>query len=214
MPEKPTIPRVCMTCGESFLVGSRAIRLGQGKFCSIACRGMLQRAASTRPCAHCGQPVTFRPFDDRRGSAKYCSEECLALARRKRVTLICEHCSVTFERKASTVQRSGRGRFCSKTCFDKARFRGGAYARNAARRAKTRHAEVVGPIDYDEIQRRDRWVCWICRGKIIAANDLNYDHAVPLSAGGEHSTRNVRMAHKSCNLSKNAKLVTHQPFLL
>jgi len=84
---------------------------------------------------------------------------------------------------------------------------------NALRRARKKGAAIFGKVDFDAVLARDGLVCWIC-GKHIDADDLQFDHAVPLSKGGEHSTRNVRVAHQFCNYSKHDRLVTHQMILI
>lgn len=87
------------------------------------------------------------------------------------------------------------------------------YSKNKKRRAFEAAAAVLGPVDYAEIGSRDRAKCWICK-KVIVEADIHFDHAVSLSAGGEHSTRNIRMSHSVCNLRKAAKSITHQMNLL
>jgi len=34
--------------------------------------------------------------------------------------------------------------------------------------------------------------------------DLHFDHVVPLSKGGPHTTENIRPSHSTCNLKKGA----------
>lgn len=75
-------------------------------------------------------------------------------------------------------------------------------------------ARLLGRVDYAEIRRRDRGMCWLCDALIESAADLHFDHAIPLSRGGEHSTRNIRMAHRGCNERKHTRAVTHQMYLL
>ena len=84
---------------------------------------------------------------------------------------------------------------------------------NALRRARKKGATIFGKVDFDAILKRDKGICWIC-GKQINEEDLQFDHAIPLSKGGEHSTRNIRIAHQFCNYSKHDRLVPHQMFLL
>lgn len=57
-----------------------------------------------------------------------------------------------------------------------------------------------------EIYERDGWVCQLCHKKVNKR--LKYpnllsaslDHIVPLSKGGEHSRKNVHLAHLICNM--------------
>lgn len=81
------------------------------------------------------------------------------------------------------------------------------------RRALLIGARTGDPIIYREIRQRDQGICWLC-GKPCPPHDITYDHAIPLSRGGQHSTRNLRLAHDLCNKRKWTTSVTHQPFLL
>lgn len=81
------------------------------------------------------------------------------------------------------------------------------------RRARKLGAAIFGRVAFKEVRRRDRDICWLCGGA-VTEKTLSFDHAIPLSKGGEHSTRNIRVAHRACNSAKRARLVTHQRFLL
>lgn len=54
-----------------------------------------------------------------------------------------------------------------------------------------------------EIFDRDRGQCHLC-GKTCDPSRYHVDHLVPLSMGGEHSRRNVAVAHPECNLRRGA----------
>lgn len=60
------------------------------------------------------------------------------------------------------------------------------------------------PFTLKEVRDRDKWICQICKQTI--QGELNYDHWIPLSAGGPHTLSNVRMTHKKCNEDKGSKL--------
>lgn len=79
---------------------------------------------------------------------------------------------------------------------------------NALRRARQK-GPAISEVDFGEIMARDRGRCWMC-GKVLTDADRQFDHVVPLSKGGEHSTRNIRLACRFCNYSKHDKLITHQ----
>lgn len=81
------------------------------------------------------------------------------------------------------------------------------------RRARKVGAAILGKIDFRAIRNRDRDMCWLC-GHQVAKAEIHMDHAVALANLGEHSTRNIRVAHKLCNLKKGTKDVTHQRLLL
>lgn len=68
---------------------------------------------------------------------------------------------------------------------------------------------TVGEVDYNEIHTRDNNTCQICKKKIDMSLEYpdqmskSYDHIIPLSRGGVHSTTNLQLTHLVCNLKKN-----------
>lgn len=52
--------------------------------------------------------------------------------------------------------------------------------------------------------RSQKGLCWWC-GKEMG-KDVTIDHIVAINKGGPHSPRNIVLAHKSCNCSKQDKL--------
>ena len=107
-----------------------------------------------------------------------------------------------------------RPKYCSEACSRAV----SAPKEKAKRRARIDSALVDYDISLPKLFRRDKGVCWICGmmcsykdvsikdGQKIAGNLYpSIDHVQPLSRGGEHSWSNVRLAHRLCNLKKNAK---------
>lgn len=45
----------------------------------------------------------------------------------------------------------------------------------------------------------EEMTCWICREPARVGDPLTLDHIVPLAHGGQHTRRNARAAHASCN---------------
>jgi 5-methylcytosine-specific restriction endonuclease McrA len=86
-------------------------------------------------------------------------------------------------------------------------------SRKALRRARERNA-TVERVNYELIWKRDKGICQICLKKVGRKADVHYDHVVPLSKGGEHSYRNVVVAHAVCNLRKSNGVVVQQMRLL
>jgi len=62
------------------------------------------------------------------------------------------------------------------------------------------------------IFERDGWQCQICFEPVdptVSRTDplgATIDHAVPLAHYGPHLLYNLRLAHRACNVSKNAAL--------
>lgn len=56
-----------------------------------------------------------------------------------------------------------------------------------------------------KVWERDRGRCHIC-GQMADPKEWHLEHIVPLSRGGEHSYRNVAVAHPACNQRKYANV--------
>lgn len=119
-------------------------------------------------------------------------------------TRICESCDRPF-----TPSVRG-GRYCSVNCSVKGHKR-----RQKQRRLERLRAARNGKVNYVEIHERDKWVCQICGDKIEGHYDcknplsLTYDHRIPLSRGGLHSTQNLQMTHLICNTQKGNRIAMH-----
>ena len=75
-------------------------------------------------------------------------------------------------------------------------------AQGALRKARTVRATVKNGVDYLAILVRDKLMCQLCLNPISSRQEVSFDHNVPLSKGGEHSTENIQLAHLSCNIKK------------
>lgn len=78
MPSKPTIPRVCETCGKDFFVAERFVKPGHARFCSRQCAADARRGYSARAtCEHCGKEFAITPyFASGTRQARFCSRAC------------------------------------------------------------------------------------------------------------------------------------------
>ena len=112
---------------------------------------------------------------------------------------------------ANCGKMTTRRKYCSKEC---ARM-----AANRAKELKDRNFQEKQIIDKDitlqKLFLRDRGVCWICglmcdysdfkrTDKAFIAGDLypSIDHIRPRCEGGEHSWKNVKLAHRKCNSAR------------
>lgn len=75
------------------------------------------------------------------------------------------------------------------------------------RREAIKRKATVGIVSYNEILKRDGYVCHICNG-VVSKGDVHFDHVIPLSRGGQHSMDNIKVSHAHCNLVKNNKLMS------
>jgi 5-methylcytosine-specific restriction endonuclease McrA len=66
------------------------------------------------------------------------------------------------------------------------------------RRARQRHAPRIDKVDRRAIIERDQSICHLC-GKKVSPPEMSLDHLIPLFHHGEHTARNLAVAHISCN---------------
>lgn len=119
---------------------------------------------------------------------------------------VCAECGCQFTVRAAHGSRfQPTGTYCSREC----QKRNADRTSTRIRRAKTKGAKAE-PIDYNAVFKRDAWRCGICGRKTIRSergtgSDRSpvIDHIVPLSAGGQHTYRNVQCACHSCNTAKS-----------
>jgi 5-methylcytosine-specific restriction endonuclease McrA len=91
--------------------------------------------------------------------------------------------------------------------------------RKARERGASTSTEMV-TLTWQDLVARDGWGCYICGGTCDPSDFLpidgtsstrrgpaypTLDHVVPISAGGEHSEANVRLACSKCNSSKGGR---------
>lgn len=77
------------------------------------------------------------------------------------------------------------------------------------RRAVRERDAFVEEVTVAEIGDRDGWRCHICRKKVDRALRFPHpmsatrDHLIPISRGGLHEKRNVKLAHWKCNAARH-----------
>jgi hypothetical protein len=87
------------------------------------------------------------------------------------------------------------------------------FKRAAHRRRSLFLSAFVEDVSLDYIGNRDKWICHLCNEKIdstlTSRNPMmpSLDHVLPLSKGGEHSNKNVRISHLRCNLKKHNQII-------
>ena len=74
---------ICQNCGDSFYIKPSHLRLGEGKFCSHACRGVAKRTGEYRHCEVCGKEVWKQRRDIKRSKSGkfFCNKSCQTMWR-------------------------------------------------------------------------------------------------------------------------------------
>lgn len=73
----------CETCGKPVRVSPAQRKRGDGRFCSVECRGIEQRKRIEKPCETCGNP--FVVIAARRDTARFCSLSCFGKSKADRM---------------------------------------------------------------------------------------------------------------------------------
>jgi hypothetical protein len=217
---KPLESRPCEVCGVIFK--PRASK-DPGKFCSAKCQGISVRkpcetcgaekskectckaAAPVKTCLECGLP-----FESRYWKAM-CSQVCIKhrllrklkyrrQKKRQAKEIECVECGQCF------LSAYSRARFCSKSCGKRASKRHRKYAK------RTTRDPSEGVITITMLVKRDGNKCQLCGKRMNMKGDPQHgkapsiDHIIPISLGGEHTLRNVQLAHRKCNGVKSNKM--------
>lgn len=73
------------------------------------------------------------------------------------------------------------------------------------RRARKKGAPIVERISRSTIIKRDNSTCYLCSRK-LEPPEITLDHVIPLVRGGHHTADNLRVACRSCNSRKGARM--------
>lgn len=98
---------------------------------------------------------------------------------------------------------------CKKHGYQCARFRRLA---NAGKRRALALGVAAEDVDLCAIIDRHGLVCHICKKPILDDPSnyrirLHFDHVIPLSQGGGHTSDNILPAHSNCNINKERSAV-------
>lgn len=56
-----------------------------------------------------------------------------------------------------------------------------------------------------KLLKRQKYICPLCRARIVAEDVTQIDHLTPVIQGGTHSISNLAIVHKQCNAEKHGK---------
>lgn len=193
----------CKTCGHEF--GASYVVIVYLKKMCPACKVKSQTEANeAKALAEAKRIAERERREAERARAKATAE---AEAERKRIAKIhpCPVCGET----------TSRPTYCSDRCSKRAMSK----RKEIKRRAKIKSALVDHDITIEGLYRRDGGRCHICglqcnwedytvRDGTVIAGDWypSIDHVIPLAKGGEHSWKNIRIAHRRCNTWKSDRV--------
>lgn len=80
------------------------------------------------------------------------------------------------------------------------------------KRRATMKGNTYEPVNVADIYLRDEGMCHLC-GKHVTRSLVSLDHVVPVSKGGPHTAKNVKIAHLRCNLRRGVKPLPAKGFM-
>ena len=184
------------------------------RFCSEQCnhdyyerKELIRRlmiALKPKPTRHCKHCQKIFILDH--GQRLFCSDYCRY--KYNRVEEVYQKKCFECGRHFSTTNNNMR--FCSYSCGRKFPHR----ARNIRRYKRMKEN---GPIDWnisiERLLHRDGYKCYLCGDKMDTRGDTNgdyypsIDHVIPISKGGTHTWKNVKLAHRLCNSYKADEII-------
>lgn len=125
-------------------------------------------------------------------------------------TFTCKECGKKF-----IHIKQGKKKFCSNECARK-----NAHRKRIPKEKRISKDKIIDKdITLMSLYKRDMGVCYLCgekcdysdyvirNGTVICGDWYpSIDHIVPVSKGGEHSWKNVKLAHRRCNYLKRDRI--------
>lgn len=185
----------CDVCVAMFAAAAKSPKCGPN-LSDIGHLVTLPDPGQVAPCEWCGR------WFHRRGVARFCSKLCVR-------AVDGAHTAVTFRR----CLRCG-DTYCRAIAVPDAGFCSGRCNRASSKRHRShiKRAKNGGErFTLREIAERDGWKCHLCGGAVpdrawmARDKDPTIDHLVPVSEGGEHTRKNVALAHNRCNWERGAE---------
>lgn len=193
----------CIVCGSVFFVNYSKFR---GKSRDARCCPVCNGASVHNTLVVRTYMREWIADEERRNSQK-------EKARRKRIKAIAIRSRRLNAAHTCPVcgMQTTRRKYCCDECARKA-----SNAKCELKKRKFMKAKVVDKdITLQGLYKRDRGVCWICgltcdygdyerrNGHFIAGNLYpSKDHIIARCEGGEHSWRNIKLAHRICNTNR------------
>lgn len=83
---------------------------------------------------------------------------------------------------------------------------------NAVRRARLNFS-FIERVDYKNIFENSDKKCFYCKTSILL-KQVEFDHFIPISKGGKHEIKNIKISCLSCNRKKGSKIISEAEYAL
>lgn len=193
----------CLQCSKDFVsVGNSATRC-------LDCRNA-RKPVYDRQCSIC--MVSFRTKDAEKLLCRLCLYKKGLEDKLKPFDVLCKQCNKPF------IRQKRQYSIC-RACIQNSKTLSRRLSKQKRRhfiRARRKGERFI----HDEIFKRDKWRCQLCKRKVSRRHNVvhdlypHLDHIVPLSRGGIHSRTNVQTLCRRCNVMKSATILPNTQMAL
>lgn len=180
----------CKNCSNSFFILDSYLEMGKGNFCSKECEDNYGNVKCV--CNACNEEFLLHKneYNRRESNGKFCSQSCEN--NYKSVDRNCGECGKPISVKRALVE-SGRGKYCSKSCYYKSETKDNAGLRNTSEYKNWRESVI----------ERDGQ-CKECGSE----NNLHAHHIVPVKEDSSMVTDldNGKTLCASCHANKHPEI--------
>lgn len=182
----------CKRCGTVYQKSMVSIRHGKKSVCKVCRIADIERAKAEK------KSESEKIAKEKAAARKASLDEKLS----RRYVKVCKYCGNTFETRSVHIV------YCSADCRRK-------YTNTKKDRRIAPDKYIDKDIMLASLYKRDDGICYLCGGKCnyedyvvrdgtVICGDWypSIDHVIPIAKGGEHSWKNVRLAHRKCNTLK------------
>jgi 5-methylcytosine-specific restriction endonuclease McrA len=161
-----------------------------------------QSQQTVRQCSYCNLIKPITEYSAHRGKYRSRCKVCETAIRKEKTAKNPQYIRDSAKRYAKRHPERVASRFKRWRQADPQKDRD----RQAVRYARKKGAPIVEKISRQAIIERDNSTCYLCH-RHLKPTEITLDHVIPLVRGGTHTADNLRVACRSCNCRKGAKLL-------
>lgn len=187
----------CLVCGAPVSVKRSHRVQGEGKTCSVKCRGIWQgqtrqgqgKKRVTKTCRICGTPIAVK-VSHAGVEGTYCSVQCMR-----------QDYSTRFAGDKNSHWKAGQG-ISTQPGYST------PYSR--AYRVRKRNGGGTHTLQQWEALKAQYHNACLCCGQVGPYIEITADHIVPVLHGGSNDISNLQPLCRSCNSRKGAKTIDYR----
>lgn len=196
-------PRPCEVCSATY-TPTHSTQRACGRACGVELWRQARPSKKPRPSVQRSCPVCEAALSARERLCSGCRlAKAAALKSPKMYVYPCVDCCAAAPRLCGPGPRPKRCEPCGARYRQAVRRAGRGEKTHAARARK--YGGRIETVSRTAVYERDGWTCQLCGDPVNPDRKWpdqmcpSLDHITPLSAGGDHTMDNVRLAHWLCN---------------